>query len=88
MGRKAVNIMLGTAQFGMSYGIANKLGRTKEDKVSKILEYASEQGIDVLDTALSYGNSESVIGNYIRNYATNKHQEIVTKIANFEKQFN
>lgn len=54
--------MLGTAQFGMSYGISNRLGQVSLEEVSGILKYASQCGIDILDTAVAYGNSEGVLG--------------------------
>lgn len=55
-------IGLGTVQFGVMYGISNEYGQTSENEVSSILSYANEVGIDVLDTASAYGNSEKVLG--------------------------
>ncbi len=59
---KAVQIGLGTVQFGIDYGIANST-RVSKDEVGKILNFASDSGINLLDTASSYGCSEEVIGN-------------------------
>lgn len=56
-------IGLGTVQFGLSYGIANKTGQTKLDEVTKILDLAKEYQINVLDTASAYGNAEEILGN-------------------------
>jgi aryl-alcohol dehydrogenase-like predicted oxidoreductase len=53
---------LGTAQFGMDYGISNRSGRTPESEVSAILSRAWEKGVRVLDTAAAYGESEEVLG--------------------------
>lgn len=53
---------LGTAQFGIDYGISNKDGRTPKDEVRRILDYAATAGIQVLDTSPSYGVSEQVLG--------------------------
>jgi len=58
-------ICLGTAQFGMDYGIANKNGKPSRDTVFDILDYAHSTGIRTLDTASEYGDSESLIGEYI-----------------------
>lgn len=58
-------LCLGTAQLGMDYGIANKKGRLSKDEVFEILENCRNYGIDTLDTAYEYGDSEEVIGNYI-----------------------
>lgn len=55
-------LIIGTAQFGMSYGIANHSGQTSLEEASSILSYASLNGIDTLDTALGYGESETVLG--------------------------
>lgn len=57
---------LGTAQFGQNYGIANKIGKISINEVFKILDYASSMGINCIDTAFAYGESESVIGKYLR----------------------
>ena len=53
---------LGTVQFGLPYGISNKSGQVSAAEVGKILELATSSGMKVLDTAVGYGNSESVIG--------------------------
>jgi len=76
-------IAIGTAQFGLDYGISNRLGKTKENDIVSIFDYAIKQGIDTIDTAQAYGSSEEIIGKY--------HQEkfkIVTKLDfNFLKNF-
>jgi aryl-alcohol dehydrogenase-like predicted oxidoreductase len=56
-------ICLGTAQFGLSYGITNHLGQVSQSTVRQILEKLSESGISWIDTAQAYGNSEESIGN-------------------------
>lgn len=53
---------LGTVQFGMDYGIANTFGRTSEDEVERILNFAHKNGIAYLDTASAYGEAEEVLG--------------------------
>lgn len=55
-------LALGTAQFGMAYGIANRYGQVSLDEVRAILELAYKSGITTLDTAISYGDSESCLG--------------------------
>lgn len=55
-------IALGTAQFGLDYGISNLGGQTSHSELQAILELASESGIDCLDTAIGYGNSEENLG--------------------------
>lgn len=60
--KKISKIGLGTVQFGIPYGISNKNGQTSENEVEKILNYAKKTGINVLDTASTYGTSEKVLG--------------------------
>jgi len=55
-------LALGTVQFGLDYGITNHDGQVTIDKVKSILNYAKDNGIDTLDTAAGYGNSEQVLG--------------------------
>lgn len=55
-------LALGTVQFGLDYGINNARGRVAIEEVSRILEYAREHGIDVIDTAGAYGDAETVLG--------------------------
>lgn len=53
---------LGTAQFGLRYGIANTLGQVSFEDARTIVEMASASGIDTLDTASAYGESEACLG--------------------------
>jgi aryl-alcohol dehydrogenase-like predicted oxidoreductase len=55
-------LALGTVQFGLDYGIANQAGRVPLLEVTKILQHAAAQGVDTLDTAIAYGDSESCLG--------------------------
>ena len=59
-------LILGTAQFGLDYGINNKTGQISEEKSFEILTMAYENGIQQLDTAKAYGSSHNVIGKYHR----------------------
>ena len=55
-------LALGTAQFGLDYGIANESGKIKILDAKNILEFARVSKIDLIDTAIGYGDSEKVIG--------------------------
>jgi aryl-alcohol dehydrogenase-like predicted oxidoreductase len=57
-------IALGTVQFGLNYGIANFLGQVTLDQSTQTLDFAKKNGIRTLDTAVSYGQSESILGSY------------------------
>jgi len=72
-----MKLCLGTAQFGLDYGINNKNGQIKKKEVFDILNYAHNNGVDVLDTASAYGNSESILGEAIG--STGKNFKIITK---------
>lgn len=67
-------LALGTAQFGLDYGISNHDGQTTISEVKSILDYTKDNGINTLDTASAYGNSEKVLGEVgVDNY------QIITK---------
>ena len=55
-------LALGTVQFGLRYGVANELGQISREGAAMILERARSAEIDTLDTAISYGESEKVLG--------------------------
>ncbi len=55
-------LAIGTVQFGMPYGIANQGVPVSLDETNAILAHAWSQGIEMLDTAISYGESEKRLG--------------------------
>jgi aryl-alcohol dehydrogenase-like predicted oxidoreductase len=55
-------IALGTAQFGLAYGIANSTGAIADAEAARVLALARAGGIDMLDTAIAYGDSEARLG--------------------------
>ena len=55
-------LVLGTAQFGLSYGIANQTGQVTRREAKMILQLAATNGIGMLDTAIAYGESETYLG--------------------------
>ncbi len=73
------SISLGTVQWGMPYGIANKTGQPGMEEILKILSVASSFGINTLDTARSYGSSESIIGSATRQQ--NFDFRVITKLS-------
>ena len=58
----ASRIALGTVQFGQAYGVANRSGQVSVEEAASILQIAWESGIDTLDTAATYGESEARLG--------------------------
>lgn len=61
--KNANRLVIGTAQFGLDYGISNNSGQVSLEEANKILDYAYSNGVKELDTAATYGESEKVIGN-------------------------
>ncbi len=76
-----MKLALGTAQFGLSYGIANSGGRVRRKEVAKILSLARISGIDMLDTASAYGYSEACLG-----AVGTQGFKVVTKIHNLPNE--
>ena len=57
-----MKIAIGTAQFGMRYGVSNDHGQVPQPEAKSLLDWALEAGITTLDTASSYGESERRLG--------------------------
>lgn len=55
-------IALGTVQIGLPYGIANQVGKVQLEEARRVLLVARQAGVDTLDTAIAYGDSEAVLG--------------------------
>ncbi len=59
-------ITIGTANFGMNYGISNDRGGMLISEIEKIFYVLRERGIKNIDTARTYGRSEEVLGDIIQ----------------------
>jgi len=57
-----MKIALGTVQFGLNYGISNRAGQVTHEEARAILRLAKANGVDTLDTAIGYGESEQRLG--------------------------
>lgn len=55
-------LALGTVQFGQHYGVANRGLRVDRAEAAGILADALASGMDTLDTAVGYGDSEQRLG--------------------------
>ena len=55
-------LMLGTAQWGLDYGVTNAAGRLSDAAIESIVNECRASGIEWLDTARAYGDAESRIG--------------------------
>ena len=75
--------ILGTAQFGLNYGVSNTSGKIKRDEIQKILKYAIDAGVQYLDTANIYGESETKIGTFSE---LSNNFNIITKTTTFREK--
>lgn len=66
-----MKLALGTAQFGLDYGVNNVKGKIPKKEVFEILKCSLCNGIDTLDTAYAYGDSERIIGEFNRENGAN-----------------
>jgi len=57
-----MKLALGTVQFGLPYGIANSNGQIDRTTAEAILRRARSEGLETLDTAIAYGESEQCLG--------------------------
>ena len=62
LGKMISKLALGTVQFGLNYGINNTNGQVQISDIQTILAFANSVGLDTLDTAFLYGNSEENLG--------------------------
>lgn len=79
-GRQLSRLMLGTVQLGMPYGVANVTGQPEPAVVRRILEKAFAGGVNCLDTAAVYGESETVLGRELAAVGVPEGLLIVTKV--------
>ena len=74
-------LTIGTAQFGLKYGLKNK--KIKKKDLKKILKTLQINKLKYFDTAINYGDSEKIIGNLKIN-----NKKIITKIKLPKKKIN
>jgi aryl-alcohol dehydrogenase-like predicted oxidoreductase len=73
-------LMLGTVQFGLPYGVANRTGQPAYADVVAILAAALEGGVTCFDTAHDYGTSEEVLGRALAELGVADAVTVVTKV--------
>ncbi len=81
---KGLNISafsLGTVQLGMNYGLGEFTQKPEKSYAFELLDKAVELGVNVLDTADNYGDSESVIGEWLLTKKKEERPLIVTKFG-------
>ena len=78
---KIDKIALGTVQFGLKYGVSNHNGKVDPKQIREILVHAIDEGIDLIDTAIGYGDSELQLGRI----GVSKWR-VTTKLPNLSKE--
>jgi aryl-alcohol dehydrogenase-like predicted oxidoreductase len=64
----------------MDYGIANRLGRPAYESVCRILEKAFQEGVNAMDTARAYGESEAVLGRALKELGLKDEAFVSSKV--------
>lgn len=72
-------LVLGTAQFGLDYGINNSNGKPSRKKSLEMLDFAYEKGIRIFDTAYAYGDAEEILGEFSISHNLGGKIRIITK---------
>lgn len=73
-----MNVGIGSAQFGMSYGVSNSLGKPDPLQIESIIKNAKVKGIEVIDTSPLYGDAEKLLGQIL---PSDHKFKIVSKIS-------
>ena len=73
-------LVLGTAQLGMAYGVANRLGKPAYRIARKIVSASFEGGIREFDTAQAYGASQKVVGRALSELDIVSKVRVITKL--------
>lgn len=78
-------VVLGTVQFGLPYGVTNtKKEEVPLKEVQKIIHTAYRRGVRLLDTAYSYGKSEPVLGQVLSQDSTLEFK-LISKTFSFDQ---
>lgn len=79
-------LTLGTVQFGLPYGVANRSGQPSPDVARAIVRMAFEGGITTLDTAAAYGTSEEILGRLLADLDLRDQVCVVTKVPALDQE--
>lgn len=73
-------LVLGTAQLGSDYGIANTTGQPDKRQCEELIKMAIANGVVYLDTARVYGDSEAMVGQSLKG-GWEGRAKIITKLS-------
>ena len=83
-GRALARFQLGTVQLGLDYGLGDHTAKPSEEYAHTLLSRAAERGVNTLDTANNYGDSERVIGTWLTKLPTEQRPYLISKIGPFD----
>lgn len=73
-------LVLGTAQLGTSYGIANQSTSQNQETATALIQEAWNNGVREFDTAQAYKNSESFLGGAFAELGIAEQVRVVSKL--------
>lgn len=76
----ASRLCLGSAQFGMDYGVANRVGVPSPAEIREIISVAYAGGVRWFDTAQTYGEAEQRLGEALRELGITRDVHVVSKL--------
>ena len=80
-GEEISSLGLGTVQFGCNYGFSKE---KSQKEVDEIIVLCSKNGINFLDTARDYDNSERKIGNFLQKSGLRNKFFVATKLSKID----
>jgi aryl-alcohol dehydrogenase-like predicted oxidoreductase len=75
--RRPAELVLGSVQLGMAYGVANRTGKPERATALSLVSRAADAGVTQFDTARAYGDSEERIGEALQR----KAHRAITKLS-------
>lgn len=88
MTKRTSKLALGSANFGLDYGVKNDLGIISDSELADILSFAQEACIEMIDTAQAYGDSETRIGSLCDDNQFKCITKIGAEVANGSRDHN
>jgi spore coat polysaccharide biosynthesis protein SpsF len=76
-GERPAQLVLGSVQLGLPYGVANRTGQPSRDTSLRLVRRAASAGVFEFDTARAYGDSEDRIGEALEG----KRARAITKLS-------
>lgn len=76
--RRPAELVLGSVQLGLAYGVANKTGKPERATALRLVSRAADAGVTQFDTARAYGDSEERLGEAL---AARKAHRTITKLS-------